>query len=424
MIRLYTFIMSLLIAAGYPLSLILALFGKNYMRDRFLPPSGLPENGSRRVWIHAASVGESGIAFSLATEIRKCYPESIVFVSTITATGLERIRAMNRASDAPPVAASFLAPFDHPIITKRFLRTVAPTSFILVETELWPWLVLSMKKRDVPVTVVNGKISKRAFRRYMVIRRMMAPIVECLSLVCVQNRSFAKRFHLLGVPRNSIEIVGNVKFDGLPVASDYDREKIRADLGIDAGLKIFVAGSTRPGEEEVLVAAFGIILEAHSDTVLVLAPRHLNRLAEVVRILDHNGVSYTKRSDADSRPEAGGVLLLDTMGELIQAYAAADAAFVGGSLSDFGGHNPLEPAALGVPVVFGHYMEQTGSKELLNDGAAILVHDRDELAGAVIGIFDMEKKIETMKEAGPIVVGRFKGTLARTIRMMGERSFL
>ena len=422
---LYTALMSLLLALGFPAAWLLSLTGRRDLMKRLIPPSLPADSVPRRVWIHAASVGESLIAFSMAGRIKRKYPDTFVFVSINTVTGLNRITGMNRESDKPVVDMVSFAPFDHPLITKRFIQRFRPSVLIIVEAEIWPWLVRSAYAAGIPVVLINARMTSRAFRRYYTIRFAFKSIMSKFSLVCVQSRSHARRFHVLGVPHERIEILGNVKFDGLPDKAVYDSAVQRKTLGIPGTAYIIVAGSTRPGEEPILFRSFRRIRETFPDTILVCAPRHLNRLAEVEKMLAEEGLLYIKRSSGDSFDTARDtVLLLDTMGELIGVFACADVAFVGGSLRNFGGHNPLEPAALGVPVLFGPYMEQTGSKELLASGAALLVHDEDEFVEVVNRLFAEKELRERMSEAGPAVVSRFKGTLDRTLRMMENRHII
>lgn len=422
---LYTVLICFVVIIVYPVGLVLALFGRPQLLERLNPPSTPPHGGSIRLWIHAASVGEAGIAFSMAGEVKKTYPDALVFISTVTTTGLERVHFMNESSAQNIVDCAFLAPIDCLMITRRFVKKIKPTSFILVETEIWPSLIQSLHDKTVPITVVNGKLSKRAFRRYMFFRFVIRKFVRKISLVCVQSKTFSRRFNILGVPNERIEIIGNIKFDSLPDPSDYNAETLRRNLGIPLNVKVFVAGSTRPGEEEVVVKSFVRVLEKNPDALMILAPRHLKRVPEIEKILYDNNLQFVKKTVGE-RLNASNcrVFLLDTMGELIPAFACADVAFVGGSLRDFGGHNPLEPAALCVPVLFGPYMEQTGSKELLSEGAASLVHDEDEIAGMIVSLFNDEEKRQKMGKAGKVVVYRFKGTLARTLQCMKNRRLI
>lgn len=421
----YQALMTLALLVFYPAAGLLAFFGKPAFLRRLTPPADLPEDAVPRIWIHAASMGESIIAFAVAKELRKRKPGCFIFVSTTTLTGLESIRNLAAPTGKRIIEHSFLAPFDHPWIAGRFVRRLRPTVFMLVETEIWPSLLTAVSRRKVPVVVVNGKLSSRAFRRYRVFRRTMRRIMDGLSLVCVQSRSFARRYRLLGVQPERIEILGNIKFDSLPDSTAFKPSVLRSTLGFPRDARLFVAGSTRPGEEEIIVRAFAGIIGQHPEAILVIAPRHLNRVPEVEKIVREAGLSFAKRSDGDKLSDTEHrVLLLDTMGELLATFACADTAFVGGSLRDFGGHNPMEPAALGVPVLFGPYMEQTGAKELLSGGAALLIHDEQDLAETVLDLWSHEDRRTRMGEAGRAVVGRFKGVLARTIQCMENRRIL
>jgi len=422
---LYTLLTSVILIIAYPAGWIASLFGYNYIRRRLSRPSSLTQSGSPRIWIHAASVGEAGIAFSMAAEVKRKKTGAVIFVSTSTATGLDRILSMNNTSDEPIVDSAFLAPFDHPFIIGKFIKQVQPTSFILVETEIWPWLIQSIHNAHVPITIINGKLSAKTLRRYAAFRLVLKNIMANISLICVQSRSYSRRFHVLGVPRERIEILGNVKFDSLPDSTDFDPTAIRKKLGIPSATLVFTAGSTRPGEEEVIARAFNRIRKTNPDAVLICAPRHLKRIGEVEAVFERYGLMYIKKSSGKQFDAAHhAVLILDTMGDLLGAFACSDAAFVGGSLRDFGGHNPMEPAALGIPVLFGPYMEQTGSKELLAGGAATLVHDYQELADTVERLFSGGEQHRRMKEAGPEVVKRFKGTLTRTYNLMENRGLI
>ncbi len=418
MLFLYTCAMTVLSLVVLPAAGIAALFGKTYLWRRFRLPGDIPAGGDRRIWIHAASVGEAGIAFSLAAEMRARFPGCRIFVSTATESGRGNILRMNASADIPIVDTAFLAPVDQPFVTGRFVRSLAPTVLVLVETELWPWLILSNGRRGIPVAIVNGKLGKRGFRRYMIFRKGLTEALSHIRLVCAQSRSFSKRFAMLGIPPQRLHVLGNVKFDGLPDRTAFDRDVIRRKYGIPSGTPLFTAGSTRPGEEEILAGGFSRVLNKLPSAVMVVAPRHLNRLPEVESVLRSSGLSYRKRSDETGGDEA--VLVLDTMGELLEMFAASDVAFVGGSLSDFGGHNPLEPAALGVPVLFGPYMEQTGAKELLSDRAARLVHDEDDLAETLNHLLPGGDTHAAMSDAGPKVVRRFTGTLSRTLTAMSR----
>jgi 3-deoxy-D-manno-octulosonic-acid transferase len=370
-------------------------------------------------------VGEAIIAFAVAKELRRKKPGCLIFVTTTTTTGLQRIQSLAAPTGTTIVESMFLAPFDHPFVAGKFIRRIRPNLFILVETELWPSLLQTMRKREIPVAIVNGKLGSRAFRRYRFIQRTMRRIMGEVSLVCVQSRSFARRYRMLGVPPERIEILGNIKFDSLPDPALFKPAIIRATMGIPHEGRVFVAGSTRPGEEEIIAKAFVEVSGCFPDTILIIVPRHLNRVSEVEKILQEAGLSFLRRSSGTKLTESHErVLLLDTMGELLAAYACADAAFVGGSLRDYGGHNPMEPAALGIPVLFGPYMEQTGAKELLSGGAAVLIHNERDFAETVLDLWSNSERRAHVAEAGKQVVAKFKGVLARTMECMENHRLL
>ena len=421
----YTILMSVLLMVLVPAGWILAMFGRSYIWNRSTIRVFPAPDGRKRVLIHAASVGESGIAHAMAGEIKKHRDDVFICVTTSTETGLQLLQSKNGPDGNSPIDLACLAPFDHPLLTGIFVRRLKPDAFIIVETEIWPWLIRSIHSAGTPITIINGKLSRRGFRRYAYARGEMKRLLSKVSLICVQSRPFAWRFNTLGVPRERIEILGNVKFDSLPDPAEYDRVSLRTKFGIPEAALVFTAGSTRPGEEAVLISAFRQVRERYANAVMVLVPRHLNRVGEIEELLRNGNIEYVKRSDGGGRvtPEVP-VLLLDTLGELIPMFACSDVAFVGGSLRDFGGHNPMEPAALGIPVLFGHYMEQTGSKELLQGGAAVVIHDDDELAESVCSLFGNSAEAGRMSSAGRDVIGRFTGTLERTYRCMVKRGLL
>ena len=422
---LYAILTGIVAAVLFPVALAGKLIGKPGLSQRLTPPGMPPRAGRKRLWIHAASVGELGIAQALAAEVRKTDPDMSIVVSTMTATGLGRIRRAMAAQPESGIEAAFFAPLDNPLVTGAFVRAIDPTAFTLVETELWPSLINSLYRAGVPVSLVNGRLGRSAFRSYMILKRIMRPVVGRLALLCVQSRKFSQRYILLGVPPERVEVIGNVKFDGLSAQAGIDAEAARDGFGIPPQMPLLVAGSTRPGEEEVLAQAFKRVLARRPDAGLVLVPRHLNRMPEIAALLEKLGLPFvTRTSGRTMLSDGANILILDTMGDLVRAFACADAAFVGGSLRDFGGHNPLEPASLGKPVLFGPYMEQIGSKELLARGAAALVHGEDDLAALLESLFSDPEKRARMGEAGKGVVGEFQGTLARTVACMIERRVL
>jgi 3-deoxy-D-manno-octulosonic-acid transferase len=421
----YSLLTHILFVLIYPVAYVMSLFGHGRLLERFTPPEKIIHSGGKRIWIHSASMGESIIAFSMASEIKKNFPDSYILISTVTGTGKNRVKELNLSSGENTVDQIITAPFDCPFVTNRYTKRIMPDLLILVETELWPSMIYSVGNYRAPIVIINGKLSRRGFRRYIQLKFLMRDVLSRISLFCVQSRSFSRRFAMLGAPEEKIEIIGNIKFDSLPSSVDSDPSVILSDFGIPDGYKIFVAGSTRPGEEEVLCRAFSIIREQFPQSLMILAPRHLNRIQDVEKIISDNGLKYLKRTSGTKFDSSDhDVMILDTMGELVNAISIADAAFVGGSLRNFGGHNPLEPAALGIPVFFGQYMEQTGFKELLSAGAAELAHDEHELAEGIIRIFGDDDAHRKMGGSAKKVVERFRGALETTLKCMRSRKLI
>ena len=259
---LYSMLMTILLFIAWPVAAMLAFFGRPTLLRRLVPPGDIPDDRVLRVWIHAASVGESNIAFATAKEIRKRKPGSLVFISTTTPTGLARVMGLMRDSGGCIVEHAFLAPFDHPIVVNAFLRNVRPTLFLLVETELWPSLLTGLARKHIPVAVINGKLGSRTFRRYRMFGGSLNSMSLNLAAVCVQSRTFARRYLMLGVPPDRIEVLGNIKFDSLPDRSAFTQGAARQMLGIADDVRLFVAGSVRPGEEEIIAAAFSEVFSA------------------------------------------------------------------------------------------------------------------------------------------------------------------
>ncbi len=332
---LYAGLTSVLYALAWPVLAALGLrsgaAGREWRERLGWVPAGLPRGA---VWIHAASVGEVVALGPLLREIARHRPRLKVALAVMTLAGKHRAQALYRC----PVVQ---APLDAPLPARRWLRRAAPKVLIVMETELWPvWLATAAAR--IPVAWVNGRVSDRSFPRYRLVRPLMEKVLTGLSLLCVISRNDASRATRLGARPLSIQVTGNLKVDLLQANA--------RPLGVLRGLW-FVAGSTRPGEEAVLLEAFLKVKRRHPRARLCLAPRHLNRVEEVASLAIASGFLVAHRSRGD-RPDAD-VLVLDTHGELAAFYRLGIAAFVGGTLVPVGGHNVLEPALAGVPVLFG-----------------------------------------------------------------------
>lgn len=362
------------------------------------------------LWIHAASVGEVNAAAPLIDHV-VARAASPVLVTTMTATGAARVRA--RFGDR--VAHRFL-PLDTPGAVRRWLDRVQPARVWLAETELWPELLLELQRRGLPTALFNARVSPRAFRRYRRFRGLTAPALAAVDRIACQTGADAERLVELGARRGRIRVAGNLKFELTP-APDLvgDAGRLRAQWG---GRPAWVAGSTRPGEEEILLDAHARLRQHLPDALLVLAPRHPDRSGQVMRLVDAAGMAHA--AHGSDVPETTPVVLVAVLGQLLNCYAAGDIAFVGGSLVPIGGHNLLEPAALGRPVLAGpHLDQQQAAAEALEAADALIpVHDARELAHALLELFRDAGLVRRRGAAARAVVEAGRGALARTLEWL------
>jgi 3-deoxy-D-manno-octulosonic-acid transferase len=329
------------------------------------------------LWVHAVSVGEVQAAASLVRALRARYPARPLTLTTTTTTGRERAQALFGAD----VSVRYL-PIDLPGAVRRFLARVRPATGIVLETELWPNLYRACRRAGVPLVLASATVSERSARRYARVTRLVREALAGVS-VAAQSEPDAARFVALGAEPARLRVTGNLKFDlALPADLDATARALRATLG---GRAVWVAGSTHEGEEAVVLEAHARLTSAQRAPLLVLAPRHRERFEAVAARLAAGGIAHVRRSSGRPVEPTTRVLLLDSLGELLLFYAAGDVAFVGGSLVPVGGHNLLEPAAVGRPVVTGpHTASAAPAARLLSAaGALVVVHDAPELEAAV-----------------------------------------
>jgi 3-deoxy-D-manno-octulosonic-acid transferase len=378
---------------------------------------GYPRLPTGGVWLHGASVGEVRILRLLCEAIRPTAPGLPLATSARTATGRELL------PDPSPSTASFYAPLDFPAGTRRLLDTLRPSLVILVETEIWPNMLHEIHLRGIPVVVLNARLSQKRMSTYVNLSAIYRPLLERLSLVAAQSDEDAARYRQLGVPGDVISVTGNIKYD-LPVPSG-DARTLRQRFGLAETRPVIVAGSTGPGEEALVIQAFQGVLEALPDSLLILAPRHLERMDEVERLVRATPLVSTRLSDSDSESlNKAAVWLVDSMGELSELYRLAWVAFVGGSLVPVGGHNLLEPAALSVPVLFGPHIDSVmePATALIRSGGGRCVHDVNELSAALVQLVeDTGLREETGLKARQ-VLEQNRGALQKSLTLL--RPFL
>jgi 3-deoxy-D-manno-octulosonic-acid transferase len=343
--------------------------GSLRQRLGFLPIS-FNIDGDDSIWIHAVSVGEALTARALVADLKARYPRMRIFVSTTTIAGQQVARRSLQHVDA-----IFYFPFDWTFIVKRTLNLVRPRLFVMMETEIWPNLLRVCRKRGIKTVVINGRISSRSFPRYRLVRPFFRRVLADVDRFCMQSDESARRLIDLGADPARVSVSGSLKFDSLeaPQATAHGkpRERVLRFFRISPNRTVVVAGSTMKGEEAAVLRAFARIMATQHGAIAVLAPRAPERFGEVERLAREAGFVTIRRSELpiDAEPRAD-VVVLDSIGELAQLYQIATAVFVGGSLVDHGGHNILEPAIFGKPVVFGPHMQNF--KEIAD---AFLTHD-------------------------------------------------
>lgn len=335
------------------------------------PPSR--ESGS--LWFHAVSVGEAEAAFPLIRAVQDEYPSAQILVTTTTPTGSARV--VNTLGDS--VRHVYL-PFDLPDCVNRFLSRFNPSLGIIIETEIWPNLYAECHRRHIPLALVNARLSERSARAYAWVGILTRDCFKALSLLAAQTLGDAQRYLRLGMNPNKLVVTGNIKFDA-ELSPDRLNEVRHTRETLFADRPIWIAGSTHLGEDEQVLAAHKILLEQFPDLILILVPRHPERMEQVATLVRNQGFSLAKRSEIRETAVEQSVYLLDTLGELKFFYATADVAFVGGSLVPTGGHNLLEPAAVGLPVLFGpHVFNFKDISERIKDcGAGAEVADVADL---------------------------------------------
>ncbi|MEO8435872.1 MAG: 3-deoxy-D-manno-octulosonic acid transferase [Pyrinomonadaceae bacterium] len=355
------FVYSLLLTLGFilllPRFLFDALHHGKYVagfRERLGQLPQLANAGRPRIWIHCVSVGETQAARPLVTALRERFPSHGILVSTTTLTGQRLARDVFRDE----ADAVFYFPFDWAWTTRRALTKLDPATVLLMETELWPRLLLECRKRNIPLSMVNGRISDTSYRRYKWVAPFVARVVNNLDLALMQSEEDAVRIRALGLSSDRVVVTGNLKFDQIEDAAELQlTSDLRARFHFDEGPDLIVAASTHAPEERLLIEAYQQIRKANSGgkgVRLLLAPRHPERFSEVGGLLNESGLTWTRRSSAPSQTDGTcEVVLLDTVGELRAVYSLASIVFVGGSIAPAGGHNVLEPAVNGVCIVTG-----------------------------------------------------------------------
>ncbi|MCA8978713.1 MAG: 3-deoxy-D-manno-octulosonic acid transferase [Planctomycetes bacterium] len=379
-------------------------------------PAAPPERRDRRVVVHGVSVGEVKAASSIVARLRAERPDLEVVISTTTATGAEVARRTY------PDLQVVRFPFDFAFVVRRFLRRVAPAAVVLIELEVWPNFLRAANRSGVPIAVANGRITERSFPRYLRFRKLM-PQFQRISLFCVQDEVYARRFEELSGGSDRILVTGNVKADSLHLGRLPVQEELTRHLGGVPGQPVFVVGSTHEPEERLVTEAW----RAHAPHCrLILVPRHPERVAAICRELSELGASAQRLTflrEGIERADPQRPAIVDTIGELENVYSLADLVFVGGSLVPLGGHNMLEPAAQGLPVFYGPHTENFPHEAALLErtGASRRLADSADFGPTLAELLADDAARERMARAGLDAVRTQQGATARTVRALQER---
>ncbi|MDO9463747.1 MAG: 3-deoxy-D-manno-octulosonic acid transferase [bacterium] len=389
---------------------LLQRFGK-------LPQSLIADGKS--VWIHAVSVGEVAAATPFIDEFRKTFPDYRILLSTVTATGNQFAKKIKN------IDGLFFFPFDYSFAIKKAIKHISPNIFITFETEIWPNFLKYAQDMKIPCILVNGRISPDSFKRYKKVKFFFKHILKNFSAFCMQTEQDRTRIMELGAEKRKVRVTGNTKFDAL-VSNEENidiKKKFVKIFGIEENDKVIIAGSTHRGEEEKVLDAFQYICQKVSNVLLILAPRHPERFQEVTKLLEDRNIDYILRSTLDkTKREEQQVIILDTIGELSKLYTIADVVFIGGSLVPTGGHNVIEPASLGKPVVFGPYMYNftESANLLLENKGAIQIADEAGLAACLLKLILDSEYAEQTGKAAKKAVQQNKGASKRNLEVISE----
>jgi 3-deoxy-D-manno-octulosonic-acid transferase len=422
MLFLYDLVLFIALLIIFPYLLPKVLLGGHGLKERLglWPRTFFQRMGSEPIlWLHAASVGEVHSLAAFLPALRRRAPHYQLILSVTSRAGRER--AIHLGED---ICRVFYLPVDLSFLVKRVLRMVNPKVLLLAETELWPNLILQARRRGAKVALINGRMSARSFSRYRLFRGLMCRVLSSLELLCIQTEEDARRFRALGANPRAMKVLGNIKADLLATRQMRgEREQVRQALGIAPETHLLVAGSTRPGEEEEIATAILGLRTENGSFRAIVAPRHVKRARKVMRLLQGKGLRVKRYSLLESSStERWEVLLVDTLGQLMRLYAAADVAFVGGSLLPYGGHNPLEPASYAIPVFFGPHMEhcRRSAHSLLRAGGAIQVEDGMQLKEMASRLFVSGEERHRRGQAALQVVREGGGISERMAQALKE----
>jgi 3-deoxy-D-manno-octulosonic-acid transferase len=421
MYTIYNILLNFAFVICFPYLLLRGLLGRDGIWERMgrLPKEKVEFLSTKKViWLHAASVGEVKALSIVIPELKKINPELSLVVSVVTESGKKEAKRILKE-----VEFVFYAPIDLKRFVKRALASFNPYALIIVETELWPNLIKEAKRRRCWVALVNGRISGKSLSKYLLLKSLFSETLSYVDLFCMQSGEDTERIKKLGVKSEKIKVMGNLKFDRMITQiSAVDKNVLKKKLSISDDLRVLVGGSSRSGEEEILVRVFKRLKKDYRDLLLLLAPRHLDRVKKIEKIFFGQELDFVRRSELDGKTRLKNqrVILLDSIGELSWIYAIADVAFVGGSMVPVGGHNLLEPALCGVCVIFGPHVDhfRTAADLLIQSGGGIEIKNEEELYTRISDLLKDEDKRKRMGKAAQEMIKKQSGVSQKTAHLI------
>ncbi|OIO34771.1 MAG: hypothetical protein AUJ70_00305 [Candidatus Omnitrophica bacterium CG1_02_40_15] len=391
------------------------------MKDRFgLLPEKIKSVCSKTkiIWVHAVSVGEVKAAGILAPLLRRAFPSHTLLFSTVTHTGNKVAKTIASGNEGV-----FFLPFDISFIVDRVVKTVKPEIFISMETELWPNLILSLYKAGSRLILANGRISNRSYSRYKKGKFFISGLLKKFSLILMQSAQDAKRIIALGAQKEKVFVTGNLKFDIPLLNFDTKRTELRKKLNLNENEILIIAGSTHKGEEEAIIDCFARLKKEHDNIRLLIAPRHIERAGEIEKLILRYNFLTVRISTLNLKPETlnqEAVFILDIIGELRSMYSASDIVFMGGSLIKKGGQNPIEPASLGKPIIFGRYTFNFHdvTKIFLENVSGIEVDNKEGLYSAIRFLLNNPEDRKRLGINAKDTINKNSGSSQRTISLI------
>lgn len=426
MIILYNILLLTGAVAGFPVLLVSLLISRKLRktaRHRLglspFPKAILPP---RPIWVHALSVGEVIAALPLLNKLKTTLSDQSIVLSVSTLKGYEVATQKNQDQ----VDAIFYFPYDFIFPVRRMISKINPSLVLIVETDIWPNFLFEMKRRNIPVILVNARFSDKSVSGYLRFLYFMKPVLRCFTRVCVQTEADIRRFSRLGISPEKITWTGNIKFEQSPGAFTVQKENdMRFELKLRSEDKVFLAGSTHPGEEAIILDAYSRMKDECPHLVLIVAPRDPGRAQRICgdfQTAGHVSICKTELESETDRSKQYDVIVVDTIGVLSHLYAVADVTFVGGSLVNSGGHNPLEPAAFGKPILFGPDMSDFReiSKRLLESEGAIQVRDSNSLYRSTKTLLNDPKAASKMGKSAYDLLCANRGAVENTLGVIRE----